>query len=133
MNNIQITNNLQSPIYNNQRFRERNLEVRTLEFTRGILRLCKKLPKNTLTIELIRQIIRSAGSVGANYREANEKLSKRDFAHRMRIARKEAKETTYWLEVLQEATPEFTAELAPLTQESLELRNIFSAILVKSV
>ena len=110
----------------------RDLEKRTLEFVKEVIKLCKKLPKTTITIEQIRQVIRSSGSVGANYREANEKLSKKDFVHRIRIARKEAKETTYWFELLQEAASEFSEDIKPLIRESEELRNIFSAILAKT-
>lgn len=111
----------------------RDLEDRTIEFSRVTIRLCRKLPKDTITTELIRQVIRSVCSVGANYREANEKLSKKDFVHRVRIARKEAKESTYWFELLQEAAPEFSAEIAPLIQECGELRNILSAILARAL
>ena len=110
----------------------RDLEERTLEFAKSVIRLCKKLPKDAVTIGPIRQVIRSSGSVGANYREANEKLSKKDFSLRIRIARKEAKETTYWLQLLSEAVPEFTREIAPMIRESEELRNIFTAILNKT-
>lgn len=110
----------------------RNLEQRTLEFARNVIRLGKKLPKNVITIEPIKQVIRSSGSIGANYCEANEKLSKKDFAFRIRITRKEAKETTYWLMLLQEAAPESFREIQPLVRESEELRNIFSAILNKT-
>ena len=109
-----------------------DLEKRTLYFAKAIIRLCKKLPKNTINIELIRQLVRSAGSVGANYREANEALSKKDFAYRMRVTRKEAKETTYWLELVLEANPGFGNDIDPLSQESKELRNIFTSIIDKS-
>jgi four helix bundle protein len=73
--------------------RYRDLEDRTTEFAKRIIRLCKELPKDRINNRLVDQIIRSAGSVGANYREANEALGKKDFAHRLRISRKEAKET----------------------------------------
>lgn len=112
--------------------KHRDLEKRTLEFAKEVVKLCRKLSKNTITIELIKQVIRSSGSVGANYREANEKLSKKDFVHRIRIARKEAKETTYWFELLQEAAVEFYEDIKPLIRESEELRNIFTAILNKA-
>jgi len=70
-----------------------NLEARTLEFSKGPIRLCKKLPKNTVNFKLVDQGIRSGTSIGANYREANETDTKRDFRNRVRIAKKEAKET----------------------------------------
>lgn len=113
--------------------RYRDLEDRTLEFTRRIVDLCNRIPRTPSSVEIVRQVVRSAGSVGANYREANEKLSKKDFILRIRIARKEAKETTYWLEVLKSAVPNFGVEMDPLIRESEELRNILSAILAKTL
>ena len=109
----------------------RDLEQRTLEFTKEVIKLCQKLTKNSINNELIRQCIRSAGSVGANYREANEKLSKKDLVHRIKIARKESKETSYWLQLLEEANKDHSKEIQILFQESMELRNILSAILNK--
>lgn len=108
------------------------LDDRTLEFGKKIIRLCKKLPKNTVTIEPIKQVMRSGCSIGANYREANDALSKKDFVFRMRISRKESKETMYWLELLIEACPEFRNEITPLMQEALELVKILSSIIEKS-
>ena len=72
-----------------------DLEERTLEFAKNILRLCAQLPQNAISRELISQLIRAGGSVGANYREANDSLSKKDFYYRIRITRKEAKEAYY--------------------------------------
>ncbi|MEK7629546.1 MAG: four helix bundle protein [Patescibacteria group bacterium] len=109
----------------------RDLEQRTLEFTREVIKLCQKLPKNSINNELVRQCVRSAGSVGANYREANEKLSKKDLAYKIKIARKESKETSYWLELLEESNKDYSEAIQNLFQESIELRNIFSAILNK--
>ena len=109
-----------------------NLENRTLEFGKRVIRLCKELKKDTINIELIKQIIRSATSVGANYREANECLGKKDFLHRLRISRKEAKETTYWLELILESCSEKKDAILLLLQESIELRNILSSIITKS-
>ncbi len=88
--------------------------------------------KDVINIKLIGQLINAAGSVGANYREANEALSKKDFLHRMKITRKECKESTYWLELLKEANQVFTDEINPFMKESQELRNIFTAIINKS-
>jgi four helix bundle protein len=109
-----------------------DLEERTLEFAKGIIRLCKKLPKDVINLELIAQLVRAAGSVGANYRESNESLSKKDFLYRIRITRKECKESTYWLELIKEANPNFAKEIDYYIQESRELRNIFTSILNKS-
>ncbi len=83
-------------------------------------------------MELVSQVVRSAGSVGANYIEANESLSKKDFANRIKICRKEAKESRYWLRLIVSANSEFDKETDNLEQESTELMNIFGAILKKS-
>ena len=109
-----------------------DLEERTLKFAKEIIRLCKKLPKDVINIKLIGQLINSSGSVGANYREANEKLSKKDFVYRMKITRKECKESSYWLELLKEANQNFKEEVNSSIKESQELRNIFTSIIDKS-
>ena len=111
----------------------KELEDRTLKFSKDVICLCNKLPKNTINLEIIKQIVRSACSVGANYREANESLGKKDFTHRLRISRKEAKETTYWLEILLESNQDFKTEIEKLLNEVQQLRNILSAIIGKTV
>ena len=110
----------------------RDLEDRTLEFAKRTIKLCKVLPRNTVNMELTKQLIRSAGSIGANYREANESLGKKDFVHRLRIARKEAKETNYWLELVKEQNPDLGEQMNDLSRETQELRNILSSIINKS-
>ncbi len=109
-----------------------NLDDRTLEFAKRIIHLCKALPKNTVNFELAKQLIRAGASIGANYREANDALSKKDFVHRMRISRKEAKESQYWINLIIEANPEFQKRVEPLLQESTEIIKIFSSIIEKS-
>lgn len=109
-----------------------DLEDRTLEFGMRIVRMCKALPKNDINKRLKDQILRSGASVGANYIEANEKLSKKDFKYRIKISRKECKETTYWLNLITEANEDFEVRIKPLIQESIELRKILSSILDKS-
>ena len=109
-----------------------DLEVRTLQFSKKILFLCKKIPKNVINYPLINQLIRSATSVGANYREANDALGKKDFMLHLRVSRKEAKETVYWLELLQEANNEISVEINLLRIEAIELRNILSSIIINS-
>ncbi|HCP08996.1 MAG TPA: four helix bundle protein [Candidatus Moranbacteria bacterium] len=110
----------------------KELEDRTLKFSKDVIKLCNKLPKNTINYEIIKQIVRSACSIGANYREANEALGKKDFAHRLRISRKEAKETTYWLEILLESNLDHKEEIENLLNEVQQLRNILSAIIAKT-
>lgn len=91
------------------------------------------MSKDTINRELISQIVRSAASVGANYREANEALGKKDFFMRARICRKEAKETRYWLELVLHNNPDTINIVNPLISESTELVKIFSSIISKSV
>ncbi|MFC1709994.1 four helix bundle protein [Candidatus Omnitrophota bacterium] len=109
-----------------------DLEERTLEYSKGIINLCKKLPQHTINFKLIGQLVNASTSVGANYREANEKLSKKDFVYRMRISRKECKESTYWLELLEEANKQYSEEINYFIKESQELRSIFTSIIDKS-
>ncbi|MDO9464404.1 MAG: four helix bundle protein [bacterium] len=107
-----------------------DLEDRTLEFARRVRTFIKKLPKTIANIEDGKQLVRSSGSVGANYIEANESLSKKDFAMRVKICRKEAKESSYWLNLIDISNNvEHEKERKNLIQESSELTNIFGAIL----
>ncbi len=112
--------------------KEYDLEKRTLEFSKRIVRMCKVLPKDIINIELIKQGLRSGTAIGSNYIEANDALSKRDFVHRLRIARKEAKETIYWLELIIEANQDLRPRVQPLEEEADELKKILSAIIEKS-
>ena len=111
--------------------RYRELENRTTAFAKQAILICQKLPRNRVNDTLVSQAIRATGSVGANYREANEALGKKDFVYRLRVARKEAKEAQYWFELLLEANPAHKEELALLLKEAEELRNILSAIISK--
>src|SRR3972149_250201 len=77
-----------------------DLEDRTLIFAKQVIEFVNKLPKSLSNIEISKQLVRSAGSVGANYIEANESLSKKDFIMRIKICRKEAKESRYWLKLI---------------------------------
>ena len=76
------------------------MEDRTPAFTKDTIRFVNSVSKSLSNIEIAKQLIRSSGSVGANYIEANESLGKRDFAMRVKICRKEAKESRYWLQLL---------------------------------
>lgn len=117
---------------NNQNTKKYDLEDRTLEFGKKIIHLIKELPKNTINLSLSSQTIRSGTSMGANYREANETETKKDFCFRIRICRKEGKETIYWLNLIIDANPEFKSRILLLLQETTELVKIFAAILEKS-
>ena len=108
-----------------------DLEDRTLKFAKRAMQYANSLPKNLSNIETARQLIRSSGSIGANYIEANESLSKKDFVMRIKISRKEAKETKYWLN-LTDVDHSLKDEKDALIQECTELMKIFGAILEKS-
>ena len=108
-----------------------DLEDRTLEFGKQIIGLCSALPKNNVNFKLVDQLIRSGTSIGANYREANETDTKKDFKNRVRIAKKEAKETVYWLELVLEANPNFKEKIDRLLDESGQLVKILAAIYSK--
>ena len=108
-----------------------DLEERTFEFARDCRILISKLPKTIANIEDGKQLIRSSGSVGANYIEANEKLGDKDFSFRLKIARKEAKESAYWLKLLQVSNPQLETNILEILREAQELRSILSAITKK--
>ncbi|MFH1360156.1 MAG: four helix bundle protein [Candidatus Omnitrophota bacterium] len=112
--------------------KEYDLEERTEKYAKNVIQLCKKLAQNTINFELIEQVVSASGSVGANYIEANEALSKKDFFHRIKICRKESKESRYWLRLIVSANSTCEKEASPLIQESTELMNIFGAILKKN-
>ena len=109
-----------------------DLEKRTLSFAKDIRTFIKKVPRTISLIEDCKQLVRSSGSTGANYIEANESLSKKDFIMRIKICRKEAKESVYWLSLLDVPTELLNDRIA-LTKEATELTMIFSAIMRKSL
>ena len=110
-----------------------DLEDRTYEFAKQVRAFVKKLPRTIGNAEDVRRVVRSSGSVGANYIEANEALSKKDFRMRIKISRKEAKETRYWLRLLDTGNETFVAtERDRLIRESEELVRILSAIINKT-
>jgi len=110
-----------------------DLEERTFNFAKDVRNFIKIIPKSSANFEDGKQLIRSSGSVGANYREANEALSKKDFAMRVKISRKEAKESEYWLRLILETNKLQNVDKAKrLIQEANELKKIFSSIVVKS-
>ncbi len=110
-----------------------DLEQRTFEFAKAVRAFVKTLPRTLANIEDGKQLIRSSGSVGANYIEANEALSKKDFRLRIKIARKEAKETRYWLRLLDLGDgAEAAGQRDCLVSEATELLSILSSIEAKT-
>ena len=110
-----------------------DLEERTFIFAKDVCEFCRKLPKNISNLEYVKQVIRASSSIGANYIEANESLGKKDFKMRVKICRKEAKESAYWLRLIIETNEKkFREEGIPLFQEAIELKKIFSSMIEKS-
>jgi len=112
--------------------KEYDLEKRTTEFAKAVIRLCKRLPDSSINSRLISQVVGAAGSIGANYREANDALGKKDFVQRLKISRRESKECMHWLELVLEANVDVEADIHTLLKECVELKNILSAIINKS-
>jgi four helix bundle protein len=110
-----------------------DLEARTFQFAQRVRAFVRQLPRTLANIEDAKQLVRSSGSVGANYIEANEALSRKDFAMRVKICRKEAKESSFFLRLLHTgADPSLESERQALVQEAREFTHIFGAIVCKT-
>ena len=109
----------------------KQLEKRSKKFAVEIILLSGKLPNSPEGKVVRNQITKSGTSIGANYREANDALGKKDLIMRMKIARKEAKETIHWLDLIEEANPELKSRMQDIKQEALEIKNILSSIIKK--
>jgi len=108
-----------------------NLEERTAKFGEEVIKFTKKISKNNITLPIISQLIRAGTSVGANYCEADDAESRKDFQHKIGISKKESRETKHWLRMIVVAEPELKAEARILWQEAKELNLIFNAIIRK--
>lgn len=109
-----------------------DLEERTYQFAKACRLLIYRLPKSISNIEDGKQLVKSSGSVAANYIEANEKLGDKDFKFRLKISRKEAKESILWLRLIRDLNPEIENDLNNLIDECEQLRKILSSIINKS-
>jgi four helix bundle protein len=127
---LEILNSKQIQSPKTQRTKRYDLGERTFLFAKRIITYVNELPKTIANIEISKQIVRASGSVGANYIEAEESLSKKDFVMRMKISRKEAKESIYWLG-MSEPKEEWMREKEKLIQEATELMKIFGSIVEK--
>lgn len=105
-----------------------NLEERTAKFGEKVISFCKSIRQDAITRPLISQLIRSGTSIGANYMEANQASSRKDFRNKIYIAKKEANETMHWLRMMAKADADQVEESRPLWQEAKELTLIFSKI-----
>jgi len=106
-----------------------DLEERTAKFAESVIVEVKSMTLTPINKRIVEQLVGSSGSIGANYNEANEGESKKDFYHKIQIAKKEIKETQHWLRLLAAAEPSLKEKLRSLWQEAHELLLIFSKIL----
>ena len=104
------------------------MEQRKKRFALAVIKLVASLPRGAASDVLGRQILRSATSIGANYREANRAVSRPDFTNKIGTIQKEAAETQYWLELLIESGTSKDSNVADLHKESTELLAIFTTI-----
>ena len=104
-----------------------DLEERTAIFGEAVIEFCLSLTANAVSAPIINQLVRAGTSIGANYCEADEAESKRDFRHKIAICRKEAKETKYWLRMIAKAAPSHKTTARALWRETKELHLIFCA------
>ena len=112
--------------------KEYNLEERTYQFAKKVRAFVKRIPKTLANIEDAKQVIKSSGSVAANYIESVEALSEKDRIYRLRICRKESKESILWLRLIDVDSNEgLQGEKNSLTKEACELMNIFGSIIRK--
>jgi len=110
-----------------------DLEERCFVFAKKCREFCKKIPRTIGNKEDSSQLIRASGSVGANYIEANEAISKKDFSYRIKISRKECRECCYWLRLIDHGKSEILSKKCDeLQRESLELMKIFGSIYQKT-
>jgi len=116
---------------NNNKKPKYDLEERTAKFGEGIIRFAKKIPENPVTKRVIPQLVAAGTSVGANYSEADDAESKKDFKHKISIAKKEARESKHWLRMICVTNPELIEEAKKLWKEANELNLIFNAIVNK--
>ena len=116
-----------------QNSKKYDLEDRTLEFAKQVRDFARKVQKDIGNFDDLKQLVSSSGSVGANYIEANEALSKKDFAMRIKICRKEAKESRYWLQLINTGGDTEAENIRKgLESEAQELQHIFGAIVTKN-
>jgi four helix bundle protein len=108
-----------------------DLEERTAVFGEKVIDFAKEVPKNEITRPLISQIVRSGTSVGANYVEADDAVSNKEFRIKIATCKKEARETKHWCHMIVRAVPELREKAKLIWQEAKELHLIFAAILRK--
>jgi four helix bundle protein len=121
----------QEAMSHNENSKRYDLEERTFEFAKASRAFVKQLPRTISNIEDVKQFIRASDSIGANYIEANEAIGKKDFVMKIKICRREAKESRYWLRLI-DTDGKLEGDQARLLDEADELMKIFGAIVHKS-
>ena len=109
-----------------------DLEERTARFGEAVIDLLLDVDFDIVSSVLVRQLVRSATSVGANYAEADDAESRKDFIHKTAVCKKEARETKFWLRMLRKARPDLASAMLPVQQEAHELHLIFASIVRKA-
>jgi len=118
----------QSP---NDQKKKYDLKERTAKFGEKIIEFCKKVPRGPITDPLTTQLIKAGTSVGANYCEADDAESKKDFKHKIGVCKKEASESKHFIRMIVVAVSNLKDEATPLWQEAKELNLIFNSIYIK--
>ena len=108
-----------------------DLEERTFRYAKEVCLFCKGIERSISNIEYYKQVIRSSASVGANYIEANESLGLKDFLMKVKISRREVKESVFWLRLIKETNQKVNPKIENLLDESTQLTKILSAIIEK--
>ncbi len=113
---------------NGPKTRKYDLEERTAKFGENVIKFAYDIPKNVVTLSIINQLVKAATSVGANYCEADDAESRKDFKHKIGICKKEARESKHWLRMVAIASPESKTEAQKLWIEAKELNLILNSI-----
>jgi len=111
--------------------RKNELEMRLINFSGSIVNLCRQVPWNVINKPVISQIVRSSTSIGANYSEANQSGSYKDFRNKIYISIKELNETKYWIHILAKSNPDKKEQLRIIYNECQQLVKIFDSIIFK--
>lgn len=111
---------------------KRDIHDRIYKFALSVLQLIRLIPKTTENLVLIRQVIRSSSSIGANALEADGSESKKEFIHRFTISKKEAKETSYWLSLISDHNPTIKKDFQSIIDENRQLILIISKIIINT-
>lgn len=117
--------------FQNNKMPKYDLEERTAKFGEEVIKFAERIPRNPVTLPLVSQLVRAATSVGANYCEADNACSKKDFVNKIYLCKKEARESKHWLRMVATAVGALKSEAEKHAKEAQELNLIFAAIVNK--